>query len=88
MAPQDQAFAAAAAAGNLELMLRLLFPNDPKRRSARKDFMDERGCSALSLATRNGRHDAVKWLVKVCTFQCKHAVEGFYVSFLSGGVQC
>jgi ankyrin repeat protein len=29
------------------------------------DFTDERGCSALCLATRNGRQDAVEWLVKV-----------------------
>mmetsp|Transcript_76038 Transcript_76038/g.152773 ORF Transcript_76038/g.152773 Transcript_76038/m.152773 type:complete len:268 (-) Transcript_76038:188-991(-) len=65
MAPQDQAFVAAAAAGNLHLMNRYLFPDDAKRRSAKKDFLDERGCSALALATRNGRLDAVQWLVKV-----------------------
>lgn len=40
MAPQDQAFAAAAAAGNLALMERYLFPKDLKRRSAKKGIME------------------------------------------------
>lgn len=67
MAPQDQAFLAAAAAGSLQLMERYLFPDGGEKaiRSAKMDFLDERGCSALALATRNGRHDAVRWLVKV-----------------------
>jgi len=64
MAAQDRAFASAAAAGNLALMNRYLRPADPKRRAAKKNFTDECGCSALILATRNGRQDAVSWLVK------------------------
>eukprot|EP00614_Pseudopedinella_elastica_P028855 CAMPEP_0172624480 /NCGR_PEP_ID=MMETSP1068-20121228/136962_1 /TAXON_ID=35684 /ORGANISM="Pseudopedinella elastica, Strain CCMP716" /LENGTH=254 /DNA_ID=CAMNT_0013433455 /DNA_START=213 /DNA_END=977 /DNA_ORIENTATION=+ len=65
MAPPDQAWLAASAAGNLALMERYLFPSDSKRRAAQRDFCDERGCSALTLATRNGRQDAVAWLVSV-----------------------
>ena len=35
MPPQDQAFLSAAAAGNLSLMERYLFPDDAKRRNAK-----------------------------------------------------
>ena len=62
MAPQDEAFLSAASAGNLSLMNRFLFPDDPKRRAAKRDCVDERGCTALTLATRNGRQDAVSIL--------------------------
>jgi hypothetical protein len=65
MAPQDQAFLSAASAGNLSLLDRFLFPDDPKRRAAKRDCIDERGCTALTLATRNGRQDAVR--IIMCT---------------------
>lgn len=66
MAPSDHAFIAAAAAGNLQLLERYLRPNpdkDPQRRAARIDASDERGCTALIVATQNGRHDAVTLLL-------------------------
>ena len=40
MAPPDQAFASAAAAGNLSLMDRYLFPTDAKRRAAKIGEVD------------------------------------------------
>ena len=93
MAPQDQAFVAAAAAGNLHLMNRYLFPDDAKRRSAKNDFLDERGCSALALATRNGRLDAVQWLVKVISMAeshrlCSSRIIELDVRAILGGLQC
>ena len=64
MAPQDEAFLSAASAGNLSLMNRFLFPDDPKRRAAKRECVDERGCSALTLATRTGRQDAVSLILR------------------------